>query len=568
MPSIRPGYPSHRVAQGFLVVLMLGLVILTSGCGGDAHLQQQASQSKTQLDSLLAHARSIGVPSSLLQPVVKQEQQLSSSGAPFSPFNDQPDNAYYQNLTEHYQQLSSQLQDIITSSTAQFQLQAQHDMENFGLALSRQRAKGVGNIAAFQTQFNKDQTLMALAQTPKDYAAVSQDANKQTAALDLLSATYDQLTTFKSTVSQMQKAQLDVVAMQAQYKSDLQALNTVTASSDLQYLGTLINAQYQEAVVNSYQALPYVSAAKLNEFQAQVNLLKKYGMDASTYQARLKADTAMMDKAKSLHDYLIFSQQIDSDIASMHDELVQGEASYLIGAIDRQARAWGAAHAYHDKFDGHNYDLAAGYTTDGIGYWIQRDLSWAYTPADFQAVVDEENNELFSLQMMEQDFADKTPYNQVHQTDLELLQHYGLQHSQVLVISFVEQAMRLYQNGKLVKSFLVTTGRVELPSLPGDWTVQNRQSPTVFKATEPKGSPYWYPDTPINYAILYHWGGYFVHDAWWRVNFGPGTQFPHYDVGGDEAFSGNGSHGCVNVQEQQAAWVYSHTDWNTQIVIY
>ena len=128
--------------------------------------------------------------------------------------------------------------------------------------------------------------------------------------------------------------------------------------------------------------------------------------------------------------------------------------------------------------------------------------------------------------------------------------------------------MRLYQNGKLVKSFLVTTGRVELPSLPGDWTVQNRQSPTVFKATEPKGSPYWYPDTPINYAILYHWGGYFVHDAWWRVNFGPGTQFPHYDVGGDEAFAGNGSHGCVNVQEQQAAWVYSHTDWNTQIVIY
>ncbi|HLI05403.1 MAG TPA: L,D-transpeptidase [Ktedonobacteraceae bacterium] len=568
MPSVRPGYPSRRVGQVFLVVLLFGLVILTSGCGGDAHLQQQANQNKTQLDSLLAHAQSIGVPSSLLQPIMKQEQQLSSTGAPFSPFNDAPVNAYYQNLARHYQQLTDQVQNAIASSTSQFQQQAQHDMENFGLALSRQRAKGVGNIAVFNAQFNKDQTLMSLAQTPKQYAAVSQDADTQTAALDQLSATYAQLVTFKSTISQMQKAQLDTSAMQTQYKSDLQTLNAATVSPTIEYLNTLINAQYQEAVVNSFQALPYVTAAKLNEFQAQISLLKTYGMDTSAYQARLKTDTALMQKAKNLQDYLTFSQQIDADIASMHDDLVQGEANYLIGAIDRQARAWGAAHAYHDKFDGNNYDLAAGYTTDGIGYWIQRDLSWAYTPDDFQAVVDEENNELFSLQMMEQDYADKTPYNQVHQTDLELIQHYGLQHSQVLVISFVEQALRVYQNGKLVKAFLVTTGRQELPSLPGDWTVQNRQSPTVFKSDDPPGSPYWYPDTPINYAILYHWGGYFVHDAWWRVNFGPGTQFPHYDVGGDESFAGNGSHGCVNMQEQQAAWVYDNTNWNTQIVIY
>ena len=44
-----------------------------------------------------------------------------------------------------------------------------------------------------------------------------------------------------------------------------------------------------------------------------------------------------MNKAKNLHDYLVFSQEIDADIASMHDDLVQGASSYLIGAIDRQA---------------------------------------------------------------------------------------------------------------------------------------------------------------------------------------------------------------------------------------
>jgi len=170
--------------------------------------------------------------------------------------------------------------------------------------------------------------------------------------------------------------------------------------------------------------------------------------------------------------------------------------------------------------------------------------------------------------VMEQDYYDTTPYNQVHATDLQMLDHYNLHHSQVLMISMVEQALRLYQDGKLVASFHVTTGRVERPALPGIWTVQNRQSPTEFKSTDPPGSPFWYPPTHINYAILYHWGGFFVHDAWWRVNYGPGTQFPHYDTGGDETFSGNGSHGCINMQEDQAAWVYNHTDWNTIIAVY
>ena len=568
MPSNRPGYPSRRIAQGLLVALMLGIIVMTSACGGDAQLQQQASQNKTQLDSQVAHARSVGVPASVLQPILKQEQQLASSSAPFNLFNDQPANAYYQNIANHYKQLTNQVQGTITSSTQDFQTQAQHDMQNFGLALTRQRSKGVGNIAAFSAQFSKDQTLLATAQTPKDYAAISSDAAKQAAALDLMSATYDQLTTFKNTISQMQKAQLEVTALQSQYQGDTLTFNKAVASSAFQYLGTLINAQYQEAVVNSFQALPYVSAAKLNEFQTQVGLLKKYGMDASVYQNRLSADTSAMNQAKTLHDYLVFSQQIDADIASMHDELVQGAANYLIGEIGREARAWGNAHAYHDKFNNTNYILTSGYTTDGIGYWIQQDLSYAYTPSDFQAVVDEENNELFSLQMLEQDYNDPTPYNQPHATDLELLQHYQLQHAQVLVISFVEQTMRIYQDGHLVRAFHVTTGRTELPSLPGDWTVQNRQSPTVFKSSDPPGSPYWYPDTPIHYAILYHWGGYFVHDSWWRADYGPGTQFPHYDSGGDESFSGNGSHGCVNVQENDAAWVYANTNWNTQIVIY
>src|SRR5258708_34639016 len=107
--------------------------------------------------------------------------------------------------------------------------------------------------------------------------------------------------------------------------------------------------------------------------------------------------------------------------------------------------------------------------------------------------------------MLEQDYSDHTAYNQVHATDLQMMQHYpSLQHGAGLMVSMVEQAMRFYQDGKLVRAFYVTTGRVERPALPGEWTVQNRQAPTVFKSTDPHVAPYWNPYTPIHTAIRYH----------------------------------------------------------------
>jgi len=188
--------------------------------------------------------------------------------------------------------------------------------------------------------------------------------------------------------------------------------------------------------------------------------------------------------------------------------------------------------------------------------------------ADFQYVVSLANNDLFNLHLFETDYTDKTSFDQAHKTDLQALQQYGLLTRQVIVVSLANQAMRIYQNGTLVRSLQVTTGRPELPSLPGVWSVQDRLSPTTFTSSEPPGSPYWYPPTPIHFAIEYHLGGYFVHDSWWRADYGPGTQFPHIDSGGDQSFSGDGSHGCINVPLDQADWIYNHTNWNTTIVVY
>lgn len=560
---------SIHLAQILLATTLVGFVLATSGCGGSSQSQQQANQNKSQLDTALQDAKASGVPSAQLSPIVKKEQQLSSTGAPFSPFNDQPDTDYYLNQANQYHQLYIQLQAIVGSVTNQYLTQAQVNMQDFQQTLAVQTTKKVGNIAAFTEQYNKDNALLTAAVTPKDYAAVSRDAASAAQALRLLASTFTQLTTFKNTINSMQKANLDVTAMQAQYKSDLATFNTSVTPLAFQKLSNLIDAQYQMAVANSILALPYVGAARLSEFKTQLNLLKTYGIDNSAYQKLYSADQAAMKQASTISEYLSVSTKIDADIATMRNDLLRGAANYLVGELDREARAWGNANLYHDKFDGKNYILDSGYTSDGIGYWISNDLSWAVTPADYQAVVDEENNELFNLKMMELDYSEKTPYNQVHQSDLQMFQHYpSLKRGMVLMVSLVDEAMRVYDNGKLIKAFLITAGRVERPALPGVWSVQDRKAPTTFKSSDPPGSPFWYPPTPINYAILYHWGGYFVHDAWWRVNFGPGTQFPHYDVGGDESFAGNGSHGCINLQEQQAAWVYANTDWNTQIAVY
>jgi hypothetical protein len=557
----------QRVTQMTLVMLLLSLTFMLAACGGDPQAQQQANHNKAQLDQTIQHAQQIGVPASGLNPILKQEKQLSSSGAPLSPFNDQPITDYYKNLANHYANLLSQTQALITNATDQMQLQAENDMQVFQNALTRRTSQKIGNLQPFTDEYNNDQLLLSKAKYPKDYTLISQQAQIATEALGLMGLTYTQLTQFKTTIGQMQQAHIDVTAMQTQYQADVQLFNNSTLSADFRNLDTMINAQYQQAVVTSIAALPYVSAIKLNDFKAQINLLKTYGMDNSAYLKLYTDDQAMMSKAHTIHDFLVFSNKIDADIASMHDDLVQGASSYLMGSLDREARAWGNAHLYHDKVDGNNYILDPGYTSDGIGYWLNRELGWAYTPADFQSVVDDENNEFYNLHMMQQDYNDTTPYNKPHATDMQLIHHYNLS-GQIIVVSMVEQALRLYQDGKLVRSFYVTTGRVERPSLPGYWTVQNRQAPTVFKSTEPPGSPYWYPDTPINYAILYHWGGFFIHDAWWRNDFGPSTQFPHNDSAGTDSFNYDGSHGCINVQEDNAAWLYANTDWNTSIIVY
>ena len=105
----------------------------------------------------------------------------------------------------------------------------------------------------------------------------------------------------------------------------------------------------------------------------------------------------------------------------------------------------------------------------------------------------------------------------------------------VIAISLSAQRLWAYQDGAVVVSTDVTTGMPALPTPTGTFRILAKYSPYRFISPWPAGSPYHYEPVWVDHAMLFAGGGYFIHDAWWQRNFGPGGNLK------------TGTHGCVNV---------------------
>lgn len=302
-------------------------------------------------------------------------------------------------------------------------------------------------------------------------------------------------------------------------------------------------------------------------FQQWIALIKSYQGNTSNYLQEYRSDQQALLSAKADRTYLTALQAMAWHVESMKVVALKIEATNLQQQLSQRVAAWGQNHLFHDTYNDQTYQLGYEYGTNGAGGLLQNELTSAQTVTDYQQAIEDANAFLSSFQAYQANLSDTTSWSASHQTDLQLLNHYHLMQQKVAVVSLSEQVLRLYDQGRLLQAFQVTTGRPEKPSLPGKWEITEKESPTVFRSDESPASPYWYPDTPINYAMLYHSGGYFIHDSWWRADYGPGTQFPHVDSSGD-SFSFDGSHGCVNLATSDAALLYNYVDLNTHIVIY
>ena len=570
MPDSRS---ARRSVSNGVLILSLGilLAILLSACNGNPQLQQLESQNKAELDSAIAHAQSIGVPVYMLQPISGQENQLTQTNAPIGLLNDQPVNDYYSNVARRYAMLTVEVNGLVSQSTQQFDYKASQDLQILENTLAERQAQNFVEARTFANQLTKYQSRLATAQFPKDYIQISENARSSTQALHLMGPAYSALVSLRNVIQQLQGSHLDVTALNQEQQDDLQTFRKATAPADYSQLIDQVNAQLQETTVFSTQAIPFVGAAKLREFSAQIDLLKKYGQNFASFQHRLALDQTSLAQAKSISDYLRVSAQIDSDTSSIQFPLVQGQATYLLNQFHQEVANWGNSHRYHDGFNGSVYNLDYEYDSQGIGSDAAAAVQSSQTMDDYQSAIDLINNDFLHLHAMEADYNDRTPWNQTHATDISLMKHYnvyGASSGAALVVSLVEQTLRYYNNGKLVRSFYIVSGQYARPSPPGFWSIILRQHPTQFKSTEPPGSAFWYPPTPIQYAMEYHAGGYFFHDSWWRADYGPGMNFPHYDASGDETYAGNGSHGCMNMNPNDVAWLYPQIAWGTPVIVY
>jgi len=112
----------------------------------------------------------------------------------------------------------------------------------------------------------------------------------------------------------------------------------------------------------------------------------------------------------------------------------------------------------------------------------------------------------------------------------------------VMTVSNQTKKMTVTQDGKVIKTVLVSLGKPSTPSSSGTMVVIEKLRKTVFDTTDT--DPVHGYKVPIDYAQRITWSGQFIHAAPWS-----------------EGKQGkvNVSHGCVNVSEAMGAWLFGQT---------
>jgi lipoprotein-anchoring transpeptidase ErfK/SrfK len=134
----------------------------------------------------------------------------------------------------------------------------------------------------------------------------------------------------------------------------------------------------------------------------------------------------------------------------------------------------------------------------------------------------------------------------------------------VILVDLSQQWLWAYEDGNAVFNTPVTTGQPGLETPAGDFTVLSKITDTWFTSAWPPGSPNYFAPELVHYGLYFHDVGFYIHDASWRHEFGPGTNVPHVDPDGTHK---TGSHGCVEVSTSAGAWLYQWAPLGTTIRI-
>jgi lipoprotein-anchoring transpeptidase ErfK/SrfK len=110
-------------------------------------------------------------------------------------------------------------------------------------------------------------------------------------------------------------------------------------------------------------------------------------------------------------------------------------------------------------------------------------------------------------------------------------------------IDLSDQRLYAYQDDKLVKSFLVSTGTASYPTPVGRFAVWIK-----FRYDDMSGPGYYLPDVPYT---MYFYQDYGIHGTYWHNNFGTPM-----------------SHGCVNMVTEEAGWLFNWSYVGIPVVVH
>jgi lipoprotein-anchoring transpeptidase ErfK/SrfK len=109
-------------------------------------------------------------------------------------------------------------------------------------------------------------------------------------------------------------------------------------------------------------------------------------------------------------------------------------------------------------------------------------------------------------------------------------------------IDLSEQQLTAYEGDTAVLRVLVSTGVARYPTPPGEYQVIRKVRKQVMS-----GPGYYLPN--VEY-VSYFYKGYAMHGTYWHDNFGQPM-----------------SHGCINMRNDDAQWVYSWVALGTPVIV-
>jgi LysM repeat protein len=110
-------------------------------------------------------------------------------------------------------------------------------------------------------------------------------------------------------------------------------------------------------------------------------------------------------------------------------------------------------------------------------------------------------------------------------------------------VDLSEQRVRAYEGNTVVRSMIVSTGLARYPTPTGRFRIYSK-----YPIVTMSGPGYYLTGVP---HTMFFYRGYALHGTYWHNNFGRPM-----------------SHGCINLNKTDAAWLYNWASVGTEVVIH